>query len=230
LRIDPEDVRRHYMSISDEELMALDREELTDLARGLYDQELSRRGLRPGRKPARLAEPDDDVEPLETLGEAEDAESELDEDSGGELEIDAGPPPDWIDNAACACAFPAVAGTDYGTYAEAARVALKSAGIPCHITLTRTEQPPVDATTRSEYWVMVPSAFNLHATSVLDRDIFNARQEEEWRTHLEALSDEELRAQKPEILCAGLLDRVARLKRAYQEEVARRGLKAGVRE
>lgn len=151
----------------------------------------------------------------------EDAEGELD----GELVNDTGPPPDWIDNAACACAFTVAPGSDYATYAEAARAALRKAGIPCHVTLNRTELPPVDATSRSEYWVMVPSAFNLQAGSVLDRDIFNSKQEEDLRAHFQSLSDEELLAQKPDIICAGLLDRVARLKRVYQEEIAGRGLK-----
>ncbi len=69
---------------------------------------------------------------------------------------------------------------------------------------------------------MVPGALNLHATSVLDRDLFNADQEENWRTHLEALSDEELAKLSPQVFCAGLLDRAARLKKAYEDEVTRR--------
>jgi len=68
---------------------------------------------------------------------------------------------------------------------------------------------------------MVPGALNLRATSLLDKEIFNEQVESGWRTHLQALSDEELLGNK-EILLEGTLDRVARLARAYDEEVARR--------
>jgi len=206
LRIDPEDLRRHYQSISDGEFLALEREELTEIAQRLYDEELARRQLTHGQDPESLAVPD----------EVEDAE--------GDLDIDTGPPPDWLDDAACACAFAVVSGTPYASETAQARAVLRRAGIPCHVTLNEVE-PSGNAAPRSEYCVMVPGAFNLYATSVLDRDIFNARQEEDWRAHLEALSDEELCAQKPEILCAGILDRAARLQRAYQDEISRRGLK-----
>jgi hypothetical protein len=43
-----------------------------------------------------------------------------------------------------------------------------------------------------------------------------------WRAHFELLSDEELRVLKFDAICAGLRDRLARLKRAYDDEVARR--------
>jgi hypothetical protein len=62
----------------------------------------------------------------------------------------------------------------------------------------------------------------MHATSVLDRDLFNAQQEESWRAHLEVLSDAELSRLNPKVFCAGLLDRAARMKKAYEDEVARR--------
>jgi hypothetical protein len=44
------------------------------------------------------------------------------------------------------------------------------------------------------------------------------------RTHFETLSDEDLSALDPTVFCAGLEDRVARLREAYAEEIARRGL------
>ena len=75
-----------------------------------------------------------------------------------------------------------------------------------------------------EYSVMVPGALILEATSVLDREIFNPKAEAEWRIHFEMLSDEDLRA-LTETICAGLLDRVKRLKRAYDQEIARRKLR-----
>ena len=69
---------------------------------------------------------------------------------------------------------------------------------------------------------MVPGALSLKAASVLDKEIFNPEVEAGWKTYFETLKDSELRALNPEILCAGLLDQVTRLKRAYAEEVARR--------
>lgn len=85
----------------------------------------------------------------------------------------------------------------------------------------RTEDSPA----YEEYRVLVPASLNLKAISVLDKEIFNAELEADWRTHFAALSDGELRELRPEVVCAGLLDRVDRLTRAYNEEVARR--KAG---
>jgi len=68
---------------------------------------------------------------------------------------------------------------------------------------------------------MVPGALNLQATSLLDKEIFNPGVETDWRAHLEALSDDELRGLNAEMICAGLLDRIKRLRRAYDDELAR---------
>jgi len=70
--------------------------------------------------------------------------------------------------------------------------------------------------------VMVPGALTLIAASVLDRDLFNAELEADWRTHFEALTDAQLGEVNPDLICAGLADRIARLKQAYSDEVARR--------
>ena len=56
---------------------------------------------------------------------------------------------------------------------------------------------------------MVPAGLELTATSVLDQHLFNDELESGWRANLEALTDEELRDLDPDLLCAGLLDRVA---------------------
>ena len=66
------------------------------------------------------------------------------------------------------------------------------------------------------------SSLLLLATSVLDREIFNAEQESEWRSHLAILSDAELDALSVDAICGGLRDRIDRLTRAYREEVADR--------
>jgi hypothetical protein len=59
----------------------------------------------------------------------------------------------------------------------------------------------------------------------LERDIFNADFEAEWKTHLETLSDEELRAMTPQSAFCGLFDRVERVTKAYDEEIASRRLR-----
>jgi hypothetical protein len=59
---------------------------------------------------------------------------------------------------------------------------------------------------------------------VLDKEIFNEGLETEWRTHFEALTDAQLRALAPDVICAGLADRIARLPRAYHDELARRAM------
>ena len=69
---------------------------------------------------------------------------------------------------------------------------------------------------------MVPGNLNQRATSILERDIFNAEFEAEWKTHLEMLSDEEVYAMDPKAAFCGLFDRVERVTRVFDEEIARR--------
>jgi len=48
-------LRRHYALLSDEALVAVDRSELVDVAKQVYDQELSQRRLKPARSAAESA-------------------------------------------------------------------------------------------------------------------------------------------------------------------------------
>ena len=73
---------------------------------------------------------------------------------------------------------------------------------------------------------MIPGNVNWQAASILQRDLFNPRFESDLKTHLGTLTDEELRAVTPEAAFCGLFDRVERVKRAYAEEFARRGMKS----
>ncbi len=125
--------------------------------------------------------------------------------------------PDWLEGAACVCTFANTPGSDSQVDAAEARDAIEAAGIPSHIALEETEER------RSEYRVLVPASRTLEALSILDRDVFNARLEAEWTAHLAGLSDNELRTLSPDLMCAGLLDRADRLKKAYEDELARRG-------
>ena len=77
---------------------------------------------------------------------------------------------------------------------------------------------------RFRWRVLVPGKLIHRATSVIDRDIFNAEFEAQWKAHLEMLSDEELHVMEPQYAFCGLYDRLERINRAYDEELQRRGL------
>jgi hypothetical protein len=189
LQINPDDLRRHYASLSDEALLEIDPQTLSEVAQRCYDDELSQRSL----------------------------SSEI-------QDLDTGPQPDWIGDAACACSFASYPGDTSVSQAETARQALVAAGILCHVAGQRIDESRYEPSLRYEYNIMVPGSFNLQAASVLDKEIFNPKIEADWKVHLEMLSDEDLRALTPETICAGLVDRANRLKRVYDEEIARRNL------
>ena len=202
MQITPEDLRYHYASLSDESLLEVEESELTELGRKYYEAELAHRNL-------------------QRSGAAESAAAhEFDADAENAVEIG----PDWIENAACAASFTAVPGSADVPEAEHARDVLIAAGIPCQFSVLPRDPTGNDPDRRDSdmYQVLVPQSLNLKAVSVLDVEIFNPHTEAEWRTHLACLSDDELRELKPEIICAGMLDRAERLKRAYTDEIARR--------
>jgi len=70
--------------------------------------------------------------------------------------------------------------------------------------------------------VIVPAALNLEAASILDKEVFNPQLETDWRTHFASMTDQELGALNLDVICAGVVDRMARLKRAYNDEISRR--------
>jgi len=209
MRIDLGDLRRHYASLPDGELLALNREDLTDAGQTVYDEEMARRGLIAGSEPE-----EEEFEGEETEAAEEDFEELPDDDTEA---------PAWLEDGAAACSFVAYPGSSAADRASQSRHVLRAAGIPCYLTVTQEQS---DEQSRDVFHVMVPGAFALHATSILDRDLFNEEHESEWRGHFEALSDEDLQALDPKIFTAGLLDRVARMKRVYAEEMSARKLKA----
>ena len=195
LQVTPDELRQYYASLSDEMLEEIDAADLTDAARRCYESECAKRCLSP------------DAGPLPA-----------EEDAAESFEVE----PDWMEHAACPCSFTAVPGSNHAPDAERAREVLLAAGIPCHLSATSPDPRNEDPQRFDEYRVLVPASLNLKAISVLDKEIFNADLEADWRTHFAELSDEELRAVSPEVICAGLLDRVERLTRAYTDEIARR--------
>ena len=197
MQVSIEDLRRHYASLSDEALEEIDPDELTEVARQCYQREVDQRGL---LEPASEPVPDRD----EVLHEDFDVE------------------PDWLEHAACPCSYTATPGSNHAPDAARAHDVLVAAGVPCYLSLVSPDPGNEDSSRFDEYRVLVPESLNLKAISVLDREIFNPEMEDDWRNHFAALSDDELRPLKPEVICAGLLDRVARLTRIYNEEIARR--------
>jgi hypothetical protein len=207
MRIDPEDIRRRYAVMSDEELLSLDPAELSGIARPIYEQAIAERHLTD----------DAGAEPQE-LDDAP-ATHDLDDEDGD------GPPPEWIEESACVCTFSVDRNNSDVPGATRARDALRAANIPCYLNLIEDQPATAERPARHAMLLMVPSSVVLHATSILDRDFLNAETEAEWRSHLQELSDGELNALNPDVFCAGLLDRVARLRKAYSDELATRRLK-----
>ena len=194
-----DELSRYYASLSDEELREIDPAELTETARKCYQQE------REKRVPA-----EEDAEPAEA--------HHFELDYSGDVDVE----PDWLEHAACACSFTAVPGSRHAEDAARAQDVLLAAGIPCHLSLLQADPDTEDGSRFDEYRVLVPEPLNLKALSVLDREIFNPEQEADWRAHFAALSDQELAQLTPDVICAGLLDRAERLKRAFNDEIARR--------
>lgn len=206
MELDPKYLRQHYASLSDEALLEVNRSELVEAAQGILDDEVKRRELVPV-KTARQVRTSD-----LTGGEIPDAEWP-----------DAGDKPAWFEEAAEVYGHDVRVGSTPAQDAENARDALVTAGIPCHLELCKIPKGQDFGPAPTHYWrLLVPGKLGMHATSVLEREIFNLEFEENWKTHLQALSNEELRALDPQAAFCGLFDRIERVKRAYDEEIRRR--------
>jgi hypothetical protein len=217
MRIDPKDLRRHYESLSDEELLDMDRSDLAPVAQGIYDQQIARRGL--DHPPEQEEEADHGPLPVFKPGEDRDFASELGGDTGD------GPPPAWLEDAACTWSADIYPDSDHMSTGAEVQTALRDAGIPNRIVVKPPEPKPPSAP-RSLYCVMVPGDLGSRAVSVVERKVFNRMAEAEWRSQLQSFSDAELRALNPEDSWGALLDRAERMKRAYLDEIARRKLHA----
>lgn len=189
LQPDPKELRRHYASLSDEALLDINRDDLTDVAQRCYDEEVASRNM--------LARVDKAM-----AVDAADAEVEA----------------DWLESAACACSF---GPQDTADLDQACQI-LGQADVPYQINPRALEDSQGQAYQIQD--VMVPSPWLLLALSVLDKEMFNERQEADWRAHLAELSDEDFATIHIEDLTAGLLDRAERLNRLYADELERRGL------
>jgi len=197
MHADPEYLSDYYRSLSDEALLEVDRADLTDLALTYYDGELMARGIAKRRSAPAWDEP----EPV----------------------IRDEPDPSW---SACATeVYSVLVRTDHWDEQRAAdaRQILDAARIPCHlelVELTDEEKRPITATHR--WRLTVPEKFGMRAMSELERCLSNADFEQAWRAQLESCPQKDLPSLRPDIVFCGLFDRVERVTRAYDEEVARR--------
>jgi hypothetical protein len=208
MKIDLVYLKQHYSSLSDEALLAVDSSDLVPAARQVLDAELSTRGLNTAGDFAVLPGDLDDG--------SENASSLIDSDIA----------PNWLEDAAEVWSCVVYPGRGPAPEAAEAQAALTEAGIPSHLELQEIAPDQEAARQVKHQWrLLVPGAMNMQAISELDREIFNEDFENEWRAHMEVFTDEELRAMPPKIAFGGLFDRVERVTRAYNEELARRGLK-----
>jgi hypothetical protein len=210
LQLDPEYLRQYYASLSDQALREVDRNDLVEMAQLCYDREVAQRKRSAPHEtlPTGRSRAGPSPKSAEAIGEDRDR-------------------PDWLEEGSEVYSMYVRPGSPDAGGAEDALAALEAEGIPCH--LEAREDPPEENVIRAprQRWVLlVPGELNLHAASVLDRDIFNVEFEGVWRNHLQVLSDEEVLAANPEVVFCGLYDRIDRITRAYREELSSRGLAA----
>jgi hypothetical protein len=222
MRITPEDLRRRYESLSSEGLLDIDRADLASAAQAIYDQEIARRGL------DHAPECDDEEEPCQPPSPVFKPAADPDFANKPGAETGDGPPPAWLEDAACPWSAYTHPGADYvGTGAEV-QAALREAGIPNRI-VVKPPAPEPPSTPSSLYCVMVPGELGSRAYGVVERKVFNRMAVDEWRSQLRAFSDDELRALKQEDLWGALLEKADSMKRAYLDEITRRNLQIAPR-
>lgn len=220
MRPDPEYLRQHYSMLSDDALLAVERSELVEVAQTCYDAELSRRGL---ARPADLRSAD---VPQPVSMEVEN----IDEDDwpADDDELETADEPEWLADATEVFSAIVHPGRNAEEHVAEARQVLRDAGIPSYlerVELTSEEKAPVSGTHR--WRLMAPWKLRSRAVSTLEREFANPDFEAGWRSFLESCEDEDLPGMHPQVVFCDLYDRIDRVTKAYHEELARRGLKAG---
>src|SRR5713226_76244 len=132
MQADPEELRRYYSSLPDEALLAIDRNDLVEIAQKYYDAEANRRELVPlssgpiTDRPRPVPRRSDDLSSAEA-------------EAGGNPP-DAGDRPAWLDQAAEVYSVVVLPGSAAADAASDAMGVLKAAGIPCHLELIETPE------------------------------------------------------------------------------------------
>ncbi len=197
MKLDVDYIRRQYASLSDDDLLEIDPSDLVEEARQCFDEELARRGL---------------SEESATGGNSNGQVSEGDDSE-----------PEWLEEGISVFVVLGQPGAHRAPKAQHAVTVLRAAGLPVYLSTQSVESEAGDSPPQVEYHVMVPGELSLHATSVLDREIFNADVEATWVNYFRGLPDEELREADTELLFAGFRDRLRRVTKAYKKEMGRRG-------
>ncbi len=135
-------------------------------------------------------------------------------------------PPPWFETAALACSYPNEPGVAESPEALEAVKYLNSAVVPTYLSVAPAPSDDEGENIFQDFLIYVPGHLSLKAASVLAVNIFNPRLEETWRTQLESIADDQLSSSAPQIVCAGMQDRIDRFTRSYDDELARRGLPA----
>ena len=208
MAFDPEHLRKHYQSLSDEALLEIDETELVPEAVAILEAELEERGLlEPAEEGDSDAEGDDGEE-----GSAPDLSSRI----AGRYRLDRDHQ-DWEEDAAVVLTT-----IDLGDDIVHAREALQEVGMPAKI--RREEAVSEGGSLRAYHELIVPGQWALDAISIVDRDVLNEHAEQDWMVHFETMSDADFESLDIEILLAGMEDRLERLKNAYYREREARGL------
>src|SRR5580704_13183025 len=133
MRIDTEHFRRHNSMLSDPALFALNRADLIEAARSVYDEEVARRkAARQEVDRITLQRSHEQAHQYDVAAELPEELEELEDD---DLQPEAGPPPEWLEEAACACTFSVDSSPDL----RRVQVVLRAAGIPSYITTNQVE-------------------------------------------------------------------------------------------
>ncbi len=165
LQIDPEQVRRNFSSLSDDALLELHREDLTELAVAFYDEEISKRGLIPHEESAGdpIAHGDLALEDHRDRGEPR------------RLFMNSVP---WARQAVTVHTFHSA------PEAEQAREALDASGVPNALA--------GDESGALRFNLMVPRASLEAAQRILEAEIFHPVFEDALERHFAVFGDDEL--------------------------------------
>ena len=195
MQLDPEYLRQHYASLSDEALLSVDRDELVEMARTIFDIELGNRNL---------ASPPDtrrDQPGVRTPPDPHDEETDDHHAAVKSKTHGSGERPEWLEDAVEVYSWAVQSSTSQAPGATLdCLIALEAAGITCYSDLCEMPQDGSGWPSQTYLWrLMAPVKLALLAKSVLECTIFNPEFEDGWKANLEALSDEERRAMNPEI-------------------------------
>ena len=124
------------------------------------------------------------------------------------------PQPEWIKDAVSAATF----GEDETETIQEAEEFLSQVGIDCYVFKRFPEREDQNVV----FQILVQPGQHLAALAILDRDLFNPR--EDMEALFAPLTDQELLDIDESVIVTGMKDRMERMVRAYEDELLKRGL------